>query len=111
MTNVTGSTANQSKQSLKERAYEYIRSRLVEGSLRGGDHLSPVELGQKLGISHIPVREAISRLISEGLVVQLGRQGSFVRKIDRRELIELVELPGNSRSGGGRAGCPSDRTG
>ncbi len=80
--------------SLKSRAYEHIRQGLINGTLCEGAHLSPVELGKELGISHIPVREAISQLASEGLVVQVPRQGAFVRQIQRRELVELIELRG-----------------
>ena len=80
--------------SLKNRAYEHIRQKLFNGSLREGAHLSPVELGKEIGVSHIPVREAISQLASEGLVVQIDRQGSFVRRMQRQELLELIELRG-----------------
>ena len=77
---------------LKSQAYSHIRSRIAKGMLRGGDKLSPVELGKEIGISHIPVREAISQLESEGFVVQLERQGSFVRELSREEVLDLVDL-------------------
>ncbi len=79
---------------LKSRAYEHIREMLFDGRLKEGDHLSPIELGNEIGISHIPVREAINHLASEGLVVQIARQGAFVRHMERRELLELIELRG-----------------
>jgi len=53
-----------------------------------------VELGKEIGVSHIPVREAITQLASEGLVVQVARQGAFVRQMQRQELLELIELRG-----------------
>ena len=77
---------------LKSQAYSHIRSRIAKGTLRGGDKLSPIELGKEIGISHIPVREAISQLESEGFVVQLERQGSFVRELSREEVLDLVDL-------------------
>lgn len=77
---------------LKSQAYSHIRSRIARGTFRGGDKLSPVELGKDLGISHIPVREAISQLESEGFVVQLERQGTFVRELSREEVLDLVDL-------------------
>ncbi|MCX7425106.1 MAG: GntR family transcriptional regulator [Planctomycetia bacterium] len=80
--------------SLKHRAYQHIRRQLIDGSLGEGAHLSPVELGKEIGVSHIPVREAITQLVSEGLVVQIARQGAFVRRIRRRELLELIDLRG-----------------
>jgi DNA-binding GntR family transcriptional regulator len=78
----------------KHRAYEYIREKLLHGSLSGGDRLSPEVLARELGISHIPVREAIGQLQSEGLVVQIPHHGTFVRQPDRREVEELVEIRG-----------------
>ena len=80
--------------SLKHRAYDHIRQKLFDGQLREGAHLSPVELGKEIGISHIPVREAITQLASEGLVIQVARQGAFVRQMQRQELLELIELRG-----------------
>ena len=80
--------------SLKNKAYEHIRQKLFDGVLQEGAHLSPVELGKEIGISHIPVREAITQLATEGLVVQVARQGAFVRQMQRQELLEMIELRG-----------------
>ncbi|MEA1950384.1 MAG: GntR family transcriptional regulator, partial [Planctomycetota bacterium] len=80
--------------SLKHRAYDHIRQKLFDGRLGEGAHLSPVDLGKEIGISHIPVREAITQLASEGLVVHIARQGAFVRQMQRQELLELFELRG-----------------
>ncbi len=78
--------------SLKSQAYQHIKGLISEGALSGGDKLSPVEIGKEIGVSHIPVREAISRLESEGFVVNVDRQGSFVRKLERREIEDLIGL-------------------
>ena len=51
---------------LKQRAYKYIRQAMSDGVLSAGDRLSPAALAKEIGISHIPVREAISQLFSEG---------------------------------------------
>lgn len=78
----------------KQLAYEHIRERLLAGSLGPGDRLSPQALGQEMGISHIPVREAIGQLQSDGVVVQIPHRGAFVRQPDRREIEELIDLRG-----------------
>lgn len=78
--------------SLKQQAYQHIKGLISEGSLSGGDKLSPSEIGKEIGVSHIPVREAISQLESEGFVVKVDRQGSFVRKVARREIEDLIGL-------------------
>jgi DNA-binding GntR family transcriptional regulator len=51
-------------------------------------------LCKQLGVSTIPLREAIQRLASEGLVENVPNAGAFVRRIDRRELVQLFELRG-----------------
>jgi DNA-binding GntR family transcriptional regulator len=78
--------------SYKQSAYEHIRQRMLEGSLKAGDPLPYRELAREVGISATPVREAISRLESEGLVDQLPRVGAFVKRMDRVEVKELYEL-------------------
>ena len=79
---------------LKQRAYEHIRRGLTSGTFSAGQRLSPAALAQQIGVSPIPVREAISQLHSEGLVVQVPQRGTFVKQADRQELVELIELRG-----------------
>jgi DNA-binding GntR family transcriptional regulator len=77
---------------LKQQAYAYIRSAMSTGALAAGDRLSPAAVAKELGISHIPVREAISQLHSEGLAEQCPGRGAFVRQLRRQELVDLIEL-------------------
>ncbi len=82
------------KQTRRQRAYDYIREKLLHGSLGVGDRLSPEALAREIGTSHIPVREALGQLDREGLVVQIPHRGTFVRQPDRREVEEVMELRG-----------------
>ncbi len=54
--------------------------------------LSPTLLAREIGISHIPVREAISQLQSEGLVTHVAHRGSFVKGMNRQELVDTMEI-------------------
>ncbi|MBN2292760.1 MAG: GntR family transcriptional regulator [Pirellulales bacterium] len=65
---------------------------MSSGQLLGGDRLLPAALAEQIGVSIIPVREAIGQLLSEGLLEQLPRRGVFVRQPNREELIELLEF-------------------
>lgn len=56
--------------SKEEYAYSVLRDAILSGQLRPGQELVQTEIAQALGISPIPVRGAIGRLIAEGLVVQ-----------------------------------------
>jgi DNA-binding GntR family transcriptional regulator len=80
------------KPSQREIAYRHIRRRLIEGTLTTGARLSPVALAGEIGISHTPVREAISQLQSEGLVVHSSHRGAFVKALTRHELVEVIDL-------------------
>ena len=79
-------------QTQREQAYQHIRRRLFLGSLSTGARLSPTALAREIGMSHTPVREAISQLQSEGLVVRTAHQGAFVKQPTRHELVEIIEI-------------------
>jgi DNA-binding GntR family transcriptional regulator len=80
------------KHTQREHAYQYIYRKLAEGSLPAGERLSPASLAREIGVSHIPVREAISQLHSEGLVVHMPHRGAFVKGTSRRDLVDLIEI-------------------
>lgn len=78
--------------SLSEKAYRHIRRRVFSGDLEPGDRLVNRTLAKELGTSFIPVREAISRLASEGVVQQVAGAGAFVRTISRQEISEIYDV-------------------
>jgi DNA-binding GntR family transcriptional regulator len=78
--------------SLSQRAYVEIRQRLRDGSLKPGMRLVNRSVAAELGISTIPVREAISRLVSEGLLAAAPGAGAYVRQADAEELNELYDV-------------------
>jgi DNA-binding GntR family transcriptional regulator len=77
---------------LMEKAYNGLRSRFELGEIPPGAQLVNRTLCKELGVSTIPLREAIQRLASEGLVEHIPNAGAFVRQIGRREIIQLFEL-------------------
>lgn len=78
--------------SLSQRAYDQIKERLHDGRLKPGQRLVNRTLAAELGISTIPVREAISRLVSEGLLAAAPGAGAYVRQADDDELNELYDV-------------------
>jgi len=78
--------------SLSEKAYEHIRQQVFKGVLAPGDRLVNRALAKQLGTSFIPVREAINRLASEGVVEQVAGAGAFVRSFDRQEISEIYDV-------------------
>jgi DNA-binding GntR family transcriptional regulator len=73
-------------------AYRHIQSRLLRASLRAGAKISEHRLARELGISRTPVREALRRLESEGMLRRVASSGTFVAEPDRAQLIEAYEV-------------------
>jgi len=74
------------------RAVEVLREMVVAGRLRSGERLNEVALAGALGISRGPLREAIARLTSEGLLTSVTNRGSYVRVFTDEQLRELYEV-------------------
>ena len=62
-----------------EQAYDHIFSLLLRRDLRPGDLLDRKQIAEDLGISLIPVSDAVQRLTHEGFLTTRRRQGTFVR--------------------------------
>lgn len=78
--------------SLSDKSYDYIRRKVSSGDLQPGKRLVNRTLAAEIGVSVIPVREAINRLASEGLVEHVAGAGAFVRKPTRDDLDHLYVL-------------------
>lgn len=63
---------------LRDEAHERLRAAILDGRLEPGARLRPDELAAELGLSRMPVREALARLSDEGLVETRPRSGSRV---------------------------------
>jgi DNA-binding GntR family transcriptional regulator len=77
---------------LTELAYLHIKQYILEGSLEEGRKLTEEALATQLGISKSPVREALNRLDSEGLVCIESRRGAYVRRFSLKEARDLCGL-------------------
>jgi DNA-binding GntR family transcriptional regulator len=69
-----------------------LRSMALSGQLVPGKRINEVAVAASLGISRGPLREAIQRLASEGLLSIVRHKGAYVRTVDGAELEELYEL-------------------
>lgn len=77
---------------LGNRAYEELRRMLMEGEISPGTQLVNRKLADEIGFSMTPIREAINKLASEGLIDQVPGSGAFVRTISLDELDDLFEI-------------------
>jgi DNA-binding GntR family transcriptional regulator len=87
------SSSNLQKPSdLNNWAYRIIKNQILNFEVKAGEQLRVETLADKMGISRTPIREALLRLVNEGLVKAESRVGYFVRGMTKRDLIELFEL-------------------
>jgi DNA-binding GntR family transcriptional regulator len=75
-----------------EEAAEALRVAILDGTLRPGSRLGEVELAEQLGVSRTPVREALRRLVAEGLVEVLPNRGARVVEWSAADLDEIYDL-------------------
>ena len=68
---------------LTHRVTEMLRREIVHGEREAGTRLSEVAIAAAYDVSRGPVREAIQRLVSDGLVVVESHRGAFVRRLAR----------------------------
>ena len=78
--------------SLTELTHEAIRERLLSGYFKPGDWLRQEELSQQLAVSHTPVREALDRLVADGLAERVPHKGVRVSTIDENDMAEVYCL-------------------
>lgn len=73
-------------QSKSELVHDYLREQILSGALAPGERLRMDALARDLQVSKIPIREAVQRLASDGLVTQQAHVGPTVAVIDSHEL-------------------------
>lgn len=74
-----------------ERAYAWVKARILEGELEGGMLISEGDVAGELGMSRTPVREAFLRLQTEGWMRLYPKRGALVVPITPQEIAEVVE--------------------
>ena len=77
--------------SLSEQAYDRIRHDILHGALFPDAKLQIEQISERYAIGTVPVREALNRLSSEGLVYRKSNRGFFVQTISIADLEELVK--------------------
>ena len=77
---------------LADRAHAQLSTAILRQELPPGTSLSVPELARRLGISRSPVREAVQRLIWDGLADYRGRRGTVVVSIDLNDFLGLLEV-------------------
>jgi len=75
-----------------DRVYDTLRQGILDGTYAQGARLGEADLADSLGVSRTPVREALRRLGSEGLLATLPNKGARVRTWTAGELGDIFDL-------------------
>jgi DNA-binding GntR family transcriptional regulator len=74
------------------KAYEYIRTRILEGALPPSSHLVEHILASEINVSRTPIREALRRLAADGFVTFIPNQGAKVVEWSKEALSDLIDV-------------------
>jgi DNA-binding GntR family transcriptional regulator len=78
--------------SLVDNVTERLRAALLSGEIQPGERIRVTALEKRFGVSHIPIREALRRLETEGLVVTLPQRTAVAAGVDVADLDGLYDL-------------------
>ena len=80
------------RQTLTGMTLDALRERILHGEYPEGEPLRQDAIAEELGVSRIPVREALRQLEAEGLVAFSPHRGAVVSTMSLQEILELFEL-------------------
>jgi DNA-binding GntR family transcriptional regulator len=83
------------QKSLSNQAYNKIKMLILDESLKPGEKIIQEKVAEQLGISKIPLIQALHVLQNERLIEYYPRKGFFVREISTKEFFDLLEVRGS----------------
>ena len=82
-----------------------VRDMIIEGTLAAGSRIHEGQLGQQLGISRTPLREALKVLAREGLVDLVQGKGALVRKLTHKDVKDMLVVLSAMEDLAGKLAC------
>jgi len=95
------------RRNLGSDVYSILWDRILNRELHPGEKLSDLRLSEELGVSRTPVREALHRLVQDGVVIAEPNRGFFVASYDPTDIAEIYELRAALESFGLRTAATS----
>ena len=77
---------------LDEIAYEFVSELLASGELKPGQKLSEPSLANACGVSRTPMREAVRRLVTEGVLNQIPKSGTYVCNFGAKDICDAYDI-------------------
>ena len=90
---------------LHDTLVSHLRDMIIEGRLEPGTRLHEGQLGEQLGVSRTPLREAIKFLASEGLVELVPSRGAVVKRFTPKDVKDMLTLLETMEELAGRLAC------
>jgi len=78
--------------SLNETAYDIIREKILRGEYEPGSRLREDLLAEEISMSRTPVREAINRLVADGLIINRARKGVYLIQPEDHEIEDYIDI-------------------
>jgi len=80
--------------SLRAQIVRAIRDAIIQGKFKSGEKIPEQELAEQLGVSRTPIREALHVLEQQGLVQIRPKNGTYIAKLDRKEVRDGLYVRG-----------------
>ncbi len=75
-----------------ERTLQHLRAKVISGGLMPGEQIRQQEMAEELGVSRVPLREALNVLADQGLLIHRPNSGYFVAKRAQNELAQISRM-------------------
>jgi len=92
---------------LGESVYQLLWNRILDRRLHAGEKLSDLRLSGELGVSRTPVREALNRLVQDGIVKAEPHRGFYVASFSAQDITEIYDLRAALESAALRSSAPN----
>ena len=79
-------------QSLRGRVFRRLRNDILSGVYKEHDELRETTIGEELGVSRTPVREALRQLELEGLVTIVPNKGAYVTGMSKKDVHDIYKI-------------------
>lgn len=90
---------------LHDTLVSHLRDMIIEGDLSPGTRLHEGQLGEQLGVSRTPLREAIKYLASEGLVELVPSRGAVVKRFSAKDVHDMLTVLQTLEELAGKLAC------
>jgi len=77
---------------LRDHIFEELQQAIYSGKLKSGERVTEKKVAEELGVSRTPVREALYRLASSGLIKMIPHRGFLVSRWSLKEIKDVIEL-------------------